>query len=232
MRVVVFGAHPDDQELGMGGTIARLARDGHEVTLVDMTDGEPTPEGSPELRAREAAEAARILGVSRIQLGLRNRELVNDIESRHAVATAIRTLRPDILFAHHGLDSHPDHVAASALVDGGRFAARLTKCDLSGEPWHARALFQYFSIHLRAVPQPSLVADTSGFASTKRRSILAYHSQFVACESNRAVPDWIDAQGIYFGSRIGTETAEPFFSPACIGFDFGWLARPEPSVSR
>ncbi|MSQ90157.1 MAG: bacillithiol biosynthesis deacetylase BshB1 [Phycisphaerales bacterium] len=220
MRVAVFGPHPDDQELGMGGTIARLAARGHDVTLVDMTDGEPTPFGSPEIRAAEAANAAAILGVERIQLELINRQLVNDLASRAVVAGTIRSLQPHIIFAPHPQDAHPDHVAACALIEAARFAAKYTKSDLFGDPWHAPHLFHYYSIHLRTVPQPSVIADTTGSSDHKRRAILAYQSQFVANEKNRNVLQWIDAAGIYFGSRIGTETAEPFFSSECIPLDF------------
>lgn len=205
----------------MGGTIARLASHGHTVTLIDMTNGEPTPFGSPSLRAQEAADAAAILGVTRMQLGLVNRELVNDLASRAVVATAIRTLRPHLIFAPHPDDAHPDHVAACALVEAGRFAAKYTKCDLPGDPWHAPQLFHYYAIHLRTVPQPSVIADTTGYAGVKRNSITAYASQFVTNPKNTRIPDWIDAAGIYFGSRIDTETAEPFFSRECVPHDFG-----------
>ncbi|GDY05639.1 bacillithiol biosynthesis deacetylase BshB1 [Phycisphaerae bacterium] len=220
MRIAVFGPHPDDQELGMGGTIARLAAAGHQVTLVDMTTGEPTPFGSPEIRSQEAAAAAKILGVTRLQLPLTNREVVNDLASRAIVAGAIRMLKPHVLFAPHPEDAHPDHIAACAVIEAARFAAKFTKCDLPGDPWHAPHLFHFYSIHLRSVPQPSIIADTTGFAQMKRRAVLAYASQFVANEKNRKVPEWLDAAGIYFGSRIGTESGEPFFSRECVAFDF------------
>ena len=204
----------------MGGTIARLAAAGHQVTLVDMTTGEPTPFGSPDIRSQEAAAAAKILGVTRLQLPLTNREVVNDLASRAIVAGAIRMLKPHVLFAPHPEDAHPDHVAACAVIEAARFAAKFTKCDLPGDPWYAPHLFHFYSIHLRSVPQPSIIADTTGFAQTKRRAVLAYASQFVANEKNRKVPEWLDAAGIYFGSRIGTESGEPFFSRECVAFDF------------
>src|SRR5205085_11852751 len=96
--IVVVGPHPDDQELGMGGTIARLTQQGHTVHLIDMTNGEPTPRGSPEIRAGEAASAAGILGVQRTLLGLKNREVIHNLESRHKLAALIRQHRPDALF--------------------------------------------------------------------------------------------------------------------------------------
>lgn len=223
MNIAVIGPHPDDQELGMGGTIARLASEGHAVTLVDLTDGEPTPHGSPALRAAEAAEAARILGVQRSALGLRNRELVDDLPSRRIVAGAIRTLRADIVFAPHPEDAHPDHVAATSLIEAACFMAKFVKSDLAGEPHTVRHIFHYFATHLRAVPRPAFIVDTSGFAQTKRQAILAYASQFVHNQRNRGVPEWIDAAGTYFGSRIGCTTGEPFGSRSCIPLDIGAL---------
>src|SRR4051812_3582489 len=96
--ILVIGPHPDDQELGMGGTIVRLASQGHRVHLVDMTNGEPTPLGSPEIRARESAAAAKTLGVSRTLLGLKNREVAHSLESRHKLAALIREHQADWLF--------------------------------------------------------------------------------------------------------------------------------------
>lgn len=224
MRVAVIGAHPDDQELGMGGTIARLVREGHAVTLIDLTDGEPTPRGTPRRRAAEAKAAARILGATRVQLGLRNRELADDLAARHALANAIRRAQPEILFSHHGADAHPDHVAASRLAVAARFAAKLTKSDLAGDPWFVPRHFQYFSVHLKSIPVPSFLVDTTGHAARKVRAIVAYKSQFVDHPPNRAIPKWIEAQDAYFGSRIGVATAEAFFSPEALQLELAQYA--------
>ena len=201
----------------MGGTIARLVADGHRVLLLDLTDGEPTPCGDRETRAREAAEAARILGAARRTLDLPNRTLVHSIEARHRVAAVIRGFRPEVMFVPYFEDAHPDHVAGTRIVEDARFDAKLTKTDLPGDPWHARWLFHYYATHLRIVPQPSFLVDTTGFAARKREAVLAYRSQFVVNERNRRVVEWLDAAGTYFGSRIGTETAEPFFAREPIG---------------
>src|SRR4051794_28783009 len=96
--ILIIGPHPDDQELGMGGTIALLASQGHRVHLVDMTNGEPTPLGSPEVRAKEAAAAAKVLGVERTLLGLPNRTVVHDVASRHKLAAVIRQHAPEWMF--------------------------------------------------------------------------------------------------------------------------------------
>ena len=211
MRILVAGPHPDDQELGMGGTIARLAEQGHDVLLLDMTDGEPTPHGTPELRAAEAEEAARVLGVRRRNLGLRNRYVEHSIEARHAVAGVIREECIDVIFTPYFLDAHPDHVATTRIVEDARFDAKLTKIDLPGEPRHPQRLIYYFCTHLKIVPQPSFIFDTTGYQGRKIEAIKAYHSQFVVPESNRRIVDWLEASAVFYGSRIGVESGEPFF---------------------
>ena len=201
----------------MGGTIAALVSWGHDVVLVDLTDGEPTPHGDPETRARESAKAAEILGVQRIQAGLKNREIVHDIASRHRIAGIIREFQADVLFVPHGLDAHPDHVACTRIVEDARFDAKLTKTDLPGEPIYPRWLFYYYCTHLRRVPDPTFLVDITGFEEQKRQAMLAYESQFVVPERNRRVIDWIMAGATFFGSRIGTAAAEPFSSREPLG---------------
>ena len=201
----------------MGGTIARLASQGHRVLLLDLTDGEPTPHGDRATRATEAAEAARILGAKRITLDLPNRSVTHCLEARHKVAGVIRTFRADVIFVPYFEDAHPDHVAGTRIVEDARFDAKLTKTALPGAPVHVKWLFHYYATHLRIVPQPSFVLDTTGFAERKRQAVLAYRSQFVVNEGNRKVVDWLDAAGTYFGSRIGTATAEPFFAREPLG---------------
>ena len=226
-NILVIGPHPDDQELGMGGTIARLAAQGHTVTLLDMTDGEPTPFGDPITRAKESAAAARILGgnvegkVRRIQLGLRNRFVEHTIENRHKVAGVIRATQAQIIFVPYFEDAHPDHLAVTRIVEDARFDAKLTKLDMPGDmgkpPLYPKWLFHYYATHLRITPSPSFYMDITGFEQTKREACLAYHSQFVANTKNAPVIDWLDAAGKYFGSRIGTAAAEPFFAREPIG---------------
>lgn len=203
----------------MGGTIASLASQGHDVLLVDLTDGEPTPHGDPETRAREASAAADILGVRRVQAGLNNREVVHDLTSRHRVAGIIREHQAQVLFAPHPLDAHPDHVACTRIVEDARFDAKLTKTSLPGEPIYPRWLFYYYCTHLRRVPDPTFLVDITGFEDHKRRAMLAYESQFVVPERNRGIVDRIMAGVTYFGSRIGTASAEPFFTREPLGLD-------------
>ena len=216
-NILVVGPHPDDQELGMGGTIAKFANEGHNVLLLDMTSGEPTPHGSPEIRAKESATAASILGVKRTTANLPNRYVEHSIPARHAVAAVIREHQAEIVFAPYFEDAHPDHVATTRIVEDARFDAKLTKIDLAGEPIYPKWLFYYYCTHLRIVPNPSFLIDTTNYAKRKRDAIVAYESQFVIPEKNRPIVDWIDAQDRYFGGRLRTETAEPFFSREPIG---------------
>lgn len=219
MNVLVVGPHPDDQELGMGGTIALMAEQGHTVTLLDMTDGEPTPYGDPETRAAESKAAASILGVERRQLGLTNRRIEHTIEARHAVAGVIRELQIDWIFLPYFEDAHPDHLATTRIVEDARFDAKLTKIDLPGEPRYPSRMIYYFCTHLKIVPQPSFIVDTTGYQVRKRLSILAYESQFVLPEKNRAIVEWIDASATYLGSRIGAESGEPFYVREPLGLE-------------
>jgi N-acetylglucosamine malate deacetylase 1 len=218
-NILVVGPHPDDQELGMGGTIVKLRDQGHNILLLDMTNGEPTPFGSPEIRAREAAKAAEILGVNRVCLDLPNRTLVHSIEARHAVAAIIRQHQIQIIFTPFFQDAHPDHIATTRIVEDARFDAKLTKTNIPCEPIYPKWLFYYYATHLRWVADPSFLMDISGFETRKRDAVLAYHSQFVQPETNRKVVEWISAANIYFGSRIGTAAAEPFFTKEPIGLD-------------
>jgi bacillithiol biosynthesis deacetylase BshB1 len=210
---LVIAPHPDDAELGMGGSIALLLAGGARVGVLDLTDGEPTPHGSPEVRRAEAEAASAVLGLSwRGNLGLVNRRLENDLDSRAKLAGAIRQLRPRFLFAPYWGDAHPDHVAASALVDAARFWAKLTKTDLPGEPHYPRRVFYYFSIHLRAHPRPAFILDISAYIDSKMRALACYRSQLVTGRPTTppTLLDDIRDRARYWGWAIGAAHGEPF----------------------
>ncbi len=210
MNVLVFAPHPDDAELAMGGTIAKLVASGVAVTVCDLTDGEPTPFGSREIRARETAAATAVLGVKRLQAGLVNRDVRDDLVSRRVLASIIRAEQPHAVFSPHPLDAHPDHVAAAALVRDARFEAKYVTTDLPGAPCHPRWHFLYYATHLRLVPQPTFIVNTTGHADRKQEAIACYASQVKANPANHALPVWIAAADAYFGSRIGAQSGEPF----------------------
>src|SRR5438552_9756520 len=214
--IVVVGPHPDDQELGMGGAIARLASQGHSVHLIDMTNGEPTPFGSIETRARESAAAAKVLGVGRSLLGLKNREVVHNLESRHALAALYRVHRPNVVFVPFPIDAHPDHVAVTRIAEDARFDAKLTQTDIPGEPWYPKRIIYYYCTHLRMNFNPTFCLDISDQIETKLAAVRAYESQMVANAST--VPEMVRTLCAYFGGRIGTACAEPFFTYEALGF--------------
>ena len=218
LDVLVIAPHPDDAELGMGGTISLMLRQGLAVGVVDLTDGEPTPRGSVEIRARETTAASAALGLTwRENLGLPNRRLKATLAARAALAGVIRQARPRRIFAPHWIDAHPDHVAATRLAEAARFWAKLTKCDLPGEPWHPERIFYYGCVHLRAVRRPAFVVDISATAEAKRRSLACYASQFPADAPRPGVLDRVAAADAWWGSLIGTSHGEPFWSREPVG---------------
>lgn len=217
---LVIAPHPDDAELGVGGAILLLKSRGARVGVLDLTDGEPTPHGSPEIRRRETDAATAILGIDwRGNLGLPNRSLVADLDARHKLATVLRETRPAVLFAPYWEDAHPDHVAASALVDAARFWAKLTKTDLPGEPHFPRKIIYYFSVHLRIHPKPSFVLDITPHLEDKMRALACYQSQFVTGRSTTppTVLDDLRDRARYWGWAIGTTYGEPFLCREEIG---------------
>jgi bacillithiol biosynthesis deacetylase BshB1 len=217
---LVVAPHPDDAELGAGGAILLLQSRGARVGVLDLTDGEPTPFGSPEIRKGETEAATAVLGLSwRGNLGLTNRKLEADLEARGRLAGALRELRPRFLFAPYWEDAHPDHVAASALVDAARFWAKLTRCDLPGEPHFPQRIFYYFTVHLRIHPRPSFVLDITPHIEKKMAAIACYRSQFI--EGRPTTPptllDDLRDRARYWGWAIGAGYGEPFVCREEIG---------------
>lgn len=217
LDILVIAPHPDDAELGMGGAILKLQAEGHRVGVLDLTSGEPTPHGSPEIRARETAEATKILGLQwRENLGLPNRSLEPTLENRARLAGVIRHTRPRWLFAPYWVDAHPDHTAATKLVDDARFWAKLTKTDLPGEPHHPQRIYNYYCVHLKMAAQPAFVLDISSEWETKLASIRAYHSQFITGRDGSFIEKLRD-EASYWGKTIGVAYGEPFHCREPIG---------------
>ena len=217
-ELLVIGAHPDDVEIGMGGAIATFVHQGHRVTILDLTDGEPTPMGSPEQRRAESEAAARALGVERrITLPLPNRYLADTVESRIAVAEVIRGVRPDVVFLPYGVDAHPDHVAAERLGEAARFYAKLTKTEMRGDPHYPRRILHFFCTHYRLHVAPAFVLDITDQIERKMQAIACYRSQFNEERGNTAVFDAIRTVAAYWGTRIRRPYGEPFASKEAIG---------------
>ncbi len=215
---VCVGAHPDDVEIGMGGTVARMVRQKMSVALVDLSDGEPTPHGTVETRMAEAARAAEILGVTeRRTLGQPNRYLMDTVQAREELAEVLRDLRPTLLFVPYPLDAHPDHVAAHEIATAARFYAKFTRTDMAGEPHYPARVYQYMAVHMRIVARPAFVADISDELGVKLEALAAYGSQFTAHPGNRGIIPMIEQTARAWGRMIGTDAGEPFFTPEPVG---------------
>lgn len=202
----------------MGGTICLLLAQGHEVVMCDLTNGEPTPMGTPEARAAEAAEAARLLGIRRrITLPLPNRFLQDTIDARIRVAEVIREVRPDVLCIPYWVDAHPDHIAACSLAEAARFTAKLTKTDMRGQPHYPGRIYHFFSTHYRLHVKPSFIVDVSDHIDTKLAAVKAYASQFNEARGTAILLDAIREANAYWGRLIHRRYGEAFVCREEIG---------------
>ena len=220
LDALIVSPHPDDAELGVGGTIVRLISEGWNVGILDLTSGEPTPLGSVERRKAETAEANAVLGNPwRQNLGLPNRSLEPSLENRRALSAVFREVRPRLIFAPYWEDAHPDHLAATKLVEDARFWSKLSKSDIPGSPFHPSRILYYFSVHLRIPERPSLLLDISEQLDAKIRALNAYRSQLVDNQlpGKPSVIDSVRDRTRYWGHLAGVLHAEPFTSREPVG---------------
>lgn len=220
LDMLVIAPHPDDAELGAAGGILKMKAAGWRVGVLDLTSGEPTPHGSEPLRRQETAAATAVLQLDwRENLGLPNRSLEATLEARGKLAAVFRRTRPRWLFAPYWEDAHPDHTAATQLVEAARFWSKLTKCDLPGEPHHPQRVFYYYCVHLKLAPQPAFVLDISEHWERKFEAIACYQSQFVTGRPAEP-PTFLDRlrdEAAYWGKSIGVRYGEPYASREPLG---------------
>ena len=227
VEYLVVAPHPDDAELGMGGTIVNLLAAGKRLAVLDLTSGEPTPFGTPAKRRRETAAASAALGLTlRLNLGLPNRTLEATLAARVKVAEVYRTLRPRVLFIPYWRDAHPDHLAASRLATEARFHAKLTKTRMKGEPHYPERVLYYYCTHLRTHDDVAFVVDVSKEFPTKVRAMECYKSQFFEHRGDGAgaVLRYVADANRFWGQQINRSYGEPFavretlglVSPKCI----------------
>src|SRR5262249_29201230 len=220
LDALVVSPHPDDAELGMGGTIVRLIQQGWSLGILDLTSGEPTPLGSLERRAAETAAANVALGSPwRQNLGLPNRSLEPTLLNRRALAAIFRQVRPRLLFAPFWEDAHPDHTAACKLVEDARFWSKLSRSDLAGALHYPARILYYFSAHLRIVERPSLVVDMSEQLDAKVTALRSFRSQLVDNQpaGQPGVIEAVRDRTRYWGQLAGVRHAEPFASREPVG---------------
>jgi N-acetylglucosamine malate deacetylase 1 len=176
LDILAFGAHPDDVEIGVGGTLIRHAAMGYKCGIVDLTAGEAASNGTPEVRRQEALKAAEIMGMAaRDNLGLPDAHLQVNEESLRPVIEVIRRYQPKVVIAPYHRDRHPDHIRASQLVREAAHLSGLRRYNADGEPHRPPVVAQYF---LAVFEEPSFIVDISEFYEKKMGALVAHQSQF------------------------------------------------------
>ncbi len=221
LDILVLAAHPDDAELGCGGTIAKHVAMGHKVGVADLTQGELGTRGNATTRAEEAAASAQLLGLAvRTNLGLPDGFFQNDRTHQLEVVKVIRQYQPDIVLANAIYDRHPDHGKGSELAFTACFLAGLSKVEtmLEGKqqaPWRPRAIYHYIqSQHIA----PDFVVDVSEHWEQKMAAVRAFKTQFYdpaskepeTFISNPGFMKLLEARGIEYGYAIGVRYGEGF----------------------
>ncbi|NYJ28932.1 MULTISPECIES: bacillithiol biosynthesis deacetylase BshB1 [Flavobacteriaceae] len=232
LDILVFGAHPDDAELGAGATIAKEVSKGKRVGIVDLTRGELGTRGSAEIRDQEAAKAAEILGVAvRENMEFADGFFVNDKEHQLELIKIIRKYRPDIVICNAVEDRHIDHAKGSKLVSDSCFLSGLRKIDtkMDGDDqwqdaWRPKVVYHF--IQWKNL-EPDFVVDVTGFIDKKTEAIMAYASQFYDPNSkepetpisSKNFTDSVNYRARDLGRMIGVEYAEGFTVERFVGVD-------------
>ena len=223
LDLLILAAHPDDAELGCGGTIAKHVKMGHKVGVVDFTRGELGTRGTIETRSSESAEASRILGLSvRENLGLPDGFFKNDKEHQLVVIQAIRRYQPEIVITNATYDRHSDHAKGASLAYDSCFLSGLSKIDTYDDKngkkqtaWRPKVVYHFIqSLFI----EPDFVVDITEHWQTKVDSVLAYKTQFHNPDSSEpqtyiSSPEFlrmVESRAIEFGHAIGVKYAEGF----------------------
>ncbi len=219
--ILAIGVHPDDVELGCGGTVAKLVSEGKKIVIVDLTKGELGTRGSEEIRKSEAEKSANILGVlERENLGMEDGFFQNTKENQLKIVQMIRKYQPDIVLANAIDDRHPDHAKAAKLVSDSCFLSGLKKVETQLDndnqtEWRPKQVYHY--IQWKDIA-PDFVVDISAFIDKKIEACLAFESQFYNPESNEpitpiATKDFLESityRAQNLGRLSGVDYAEGF----------------------
>jgi bacillithiol biosynthesis deacetylase BshB1 len=217
--ILAIAAHPDDIELICGGTLVRAQMLGRTTGILDLAAGELASRGTPEIRAKEAAKAAKVMGVSvRENLGLPDGGIQNTPETRAKVAVVIRRLQPAIVITHSLYGRHPDHPIVAQLVRDACFVAGLKKVEPKVPPHRPRKVLHALSFR-EDNQKPTFVVDISESFEKKLEAIGCYASQFgEAVQAGEVYPngepldDLIRHHAAHYGSLIRCRYGEPFFT--------------------
>lgn len=230
LDVLVFAAHPDDAELSMGGTIAKLTKANLKVGIIDLTRGELGTRGSAEIRQKEAFEAAIILKSSvRENLDIPDGNILSNKENLIKVIMVIRKYKPKIIFAPYFNDRHPDHIDTSKLIKRAMFSTGLARVktfekEVPQQAYRPEKLFYYMQTYTF---NPSFVVDISDTFELKMKAIEAYSTQFhnpksLEPETFISKPgflEYIKSRAVYYGFKIGKDYGEAFFCEEEIELD-------------
>lgn len=221
LDILAFGAHPDDVELGAGGTIAKAIADGKKVGVIDLTQGELGTRGTAKTRKLEAKNAAEILGLSaRENLGFADGFFVNDKEHQLEIIKMLRKYQPDIVLCNAIDDRHIDHGKGSKLVSDACFLSGLVKIETeldstNQEKWRPKHVYHY--IQWKNI-EPDFVVDISNFIEIKQKAVNAYQTQFFNSKSNepetpitsKSFIESINYRARDLGRLVGVDYAEGF----------------------
>ncbi|MCI4126650.1 bacillithiol biosynthesis deacetylase BshB1 [Bacillus haynesii] len=218
LDILAFGAHSDDVEIGMGGTIAKYTKKGFQIGICDLTQAELSSNGTVETRKSEAALAAEILGASpRISLTLPDRGLFPSQAAIRDVVAVIRKHKPKLVFVPYPKDRHPDHGHAAEIVEEAVFSAGIHKYeDAEKQPAHKVQNVYYYMIN--GFHKPEFVIDISETINQKKESLAAYQSQFTRSRQSVETPltngyiETVEAREKLLGKEVGVAYAEGFFS--------------------
>jgi bacillithiol biosynthesis deacetylase BshB1 len=236
LDILAVFAHPDDAELTMAGTLLKLKALGYRTGVLDMTRGEMGTRGTPEIRAKEALEAARVLGLdARLNLEQPDAHITLDEETRRAMVRVLRTSAPKVLFTSHWDDPHPDHAATSRIVrEAARLATMRRYDEETGLPAIKMPAIAH-AVYSRLVV-PSFIVDVSEFAEGRMKAVRAYASQFYSAASIEPAtrisePGFlrqVEDRMRYYGSMIGVEAGEAFYVREALNVEdpFALLTRP------
>jgi bacillithiol biosynthesis deacetylase BshB1 len=217
--ILAIGAHPDDVELISGGTLIRAKMLGRTTGILDLAAGELASRGTPQLRAKEAAQAATVMGVIvRENLGFPDGGIQNTPETRARVAVAIRRLKPSVLITHSLHGRHPDHPIVAQLVRDACFVAGLKMVEPNVTPHRPRKVLHALSFR-EDHEKPTFVVDISESFEKKLEAIACYASQFGEAvqagevyPNGEPLPDLIRHHAAHYGSLIRCKYGEPFYT--------------------
>ena len=233
--ILGIAAHPDDVELSCAGTMLMAKRAGRRTGILDLTLGELSTRGTPELRAKETEAASKILQLdARMNLGLPDSNIAVTRDNMLMVVKAIRSLRPIVMLAPHKFERHPDHEAASELAHQAAFYAGLTKIetkDDDGKPQEPHRPLLVMHFMQTYTFEPKVIIDISDVFEERMKAMGAYNSQFGLSESGRKLEskerdtfltqkgfyEWIGARARHYGMIIGAEFGEPFWTQEPVG---------------